>query len=538
MGKCRFPVTVRDAQRLAPRYFRMCSDEENRIFVSIAHILGVKLNQAELMRALARYAAQHGSQSVLLASPESASPESSNRIHKIGTDEVAKRSANPSEDSQTHGGDSASGEVESSASEGGDKQQGNTGNVAGNSQGLISGEGGDESRHDISITGSGGVLPPQMSPDEAGAEPEESAAETGDTSAGALTSQDDNGTKDSRQRVRAQSEQQQSEGESAPPDSCDPQTHNGAKNNLDASDAGTRELTGGANAQADESPIKDKDAGDPDETGSENYRYHGIHGGGKVSTRANTEFGGVTATLKQAGIEPRVVSQARAALSRLLEGGESEFGPRWDWVEFCKRLKTGRSVYPAHKEEEGRPAIMVLADVSGSCSGFSDESVIVAKSVATLGISGADVIVVAHSNGYPGEYQVNSRHDNHDSIDIPFWPGRDTVIAWYMDILKHYDVQVVVALGDWDAEWLYCQLAESGQVKKFIWLDNWSSTVLPQPVLRRDLFERGASNDTVTYESPWYFSTEWSRDAQRKTRYVVGCSDAADFVVGLEIALR
>jgi len=377
-----------------------------------------------------------------------------------------------------------------------------------------------------------------MSPDEAGAEPEESAAETGDTSAGALTSQDDNGTKDSRQRVRAQSEQQQSEGESAPPDSCDPQTHNGAKNNLDASDAGTRELTGGANAQADESPIKDKDAGDPDETGSENYRYHGIHGGGKVSTRANTEFGGVTATLKQAGIEPRVVSQARAALSRLLEGGESEFGPRWDWVEFCKRLKTGRSVYPAHKEEEGRPAIMVLADVSGSCSGFSDESVIVAKSVATLGISGADVIVVAHSNGYPGEYQVNSRHDNHDSIDIPFWPGRDTVIAWYMDILKHYDVQVVVALGDWDAEWLYCQLAESGQVKKFIWLDNWSSTVLPQPVLRRDLFERGASNDTVTYESPWYFSTEWSRDAQRKTRYVVGCSDAADFVVGLEIALR
>lgn len=534
MGKCRFPVTVRDAQRLAPRYFRMCSDEENRIFVSIAHILGVKLNQAELMRALARYAAQHGSQSVLLASPEAASPESSDtsdRIHKIGTDEVAKQSANPSEDSQTHGGDSASGEVESGISEGGDKQQGNTGNVAGNSQGLglISGEGGDESRHDISITGSGGVLPPQMSPDEAGAEPEESAAETGNTSAGTLTSRDDNGTKDSRQRVRAQSEQQQSEGESAPPDSCDSQTHNGTTN-LDASDAGTRALTGGANAKADES-LNGKDAGDPDETGSENYHYHGIHhGGGEVSTRANVQFGGITATLKRAGIEPRIVSQARAALSRLLEGGESEFGPRWDWVEFCKRLKTGRSVYLAHKEEEGRPAIMVLADVSGSCSGFSDESVIVAKSVATLGISGADIIVVAHSNGYPGEYQVNS--------DIPFWPGRDTVIAWYMDILKHYDVQVVVALGDWDAEWLYCQLAESSQVKKFIWLDNWSSTVLAQPVLRRDLFERGASNDTVAYESPWYFSTEWSRDAQRKTRYVVGCSDAADFVVGLGIALR
>ena len=491
--------------------------------------------RADIVRALARYAAQHGSQAVLLASPEAASPESSSdRIHKIGTDEVAKQSVNPSEDSRTHGGDSASGEVESGVSEGGDKQSQNAGNIAGAnmSQHGLGSEGG-ESQHDTTTTGSGGVLPPQMSPDEAGAKPEGSAAETGDTSAGALTSQDDNGTKDSRQRVRAQSEQQQSEGESAPPDSCDSQTHSDI-NNLCASDAGTRALTGGANAQADESPIKDKDAGDPDETGSENYHYHGIHhGGGEVSTRANTRFGGVTATLKQAGIEPRIVSQARAALSRLLEGGESEFGPRWDWVEFCKRLKSGRSVYPAHKEEEGRPAILVLADVSGSCSGFSDESVIVAKSVATLGMSGADIIVVAHSNGYPEEYQVNKV-----GIDISPWPGRDTVIAWYADILKHYDVQVVVALGDWDAEWLYCQLAESGQVKKFIWLDNWSSTVLPQPVLRRDLFERGASNDMVAYESPWHFSTEWSREAQQKTRYVVGCSDAADFVVGLEIALR
>lgn len=553
VAKITYPVTVRDAQRFVSsgHYWRW-EPEYHALSVDIDQALGVSRHGYKdvTLQALARYAAQHGADAVLLASPEAESSPTSDREHKIGTDEVAEQSENPSEDSEMHGGDSASGEVESGTSEGGDNQSGASSDTTAQAH-TGAGTGGGEMGSGAGDTGAqGNALSPTSANDEADDKSVQSAAETGNTSAGAVTSRGGEGNGPPRADAQAENghtaesapaEKSETAGGNASISSAD-SAHTQSKNDADhaahASDACSAALTGGANADLSADASSDgqgKDTSDV-ETTSESYHYRSSKRGGgqQVSTSANKNFGGATASLKRAGIDPRIASQARKVLARLLEGGESETGPRWDYTEFCKRLKTARSVYPARKEEEGRPAILVLADVSGSCSGFSDESVAVAKAVATMGVSGTDVIVITHSNGYPTEIQVNQTAP----VDVTDVRDNEAVAAWYENVLKRYDIQAVVAMGDWDAEWLYRNLAHLPRVTKLVWLDNWSCNNLDQPVLRQDMFQKAQGLARADYYTPWEFSGPWSRSAQAKTRYVVGCKDAAHFVRGLEIALK
>jgi hypothetical protein len=580
------PLSVRDAQKLFPRLTaRSWFVEERNQIERIAFAVGVKpfhRGYADAVRAeLARLAQQRGPKAVLLPSPESESQgeaqpsPTSDREHQIGTDEVAEQSENPSEDSQMHGGDSASGEVESGTSEGGDNESGApsadsvqtfTGSgTGGGEMGQGAGQGSAQAGTRFSA---------QSGKADAGEEPGESAGETGAEdsaraeSTAAFTSPEahtkptggSNGL-----RADAQARQRSQEDESAP--SSQSAKNAGGQNALNrasSEETGAEEkgdampkadehaardtdalraaLTGRANAAdaVDASPgAQGKESGDPDEAkGSEkiSYRYRSVkRGSGKqASVSAKREFGGVTAELSRAGLDPHIAKEARRALARLIEGGESQAGPRWDWVEFSKRLKTARSVYPARKEEEGRPAILVLADVSGSCQGFSDESLIVAQAAASLGVRGADVIVVAHSNGYPQQVKINR-----DAVEEVGRMAEGADIAWYEDLIKRFDIQAVVALGDWDAEWLYHKLADLPRVRRFVWLDNWSNSVM-EPTVRADLFSKAARStwDDCSWHSPWHFESAWSPQAQRKATYVVGCSHAEDFVKGLELALR
>lgn len=66
--------------------------------------------------------------------------------------------------------------------------------------------------------------------------------------------------------------------------------------------------------------------------------------------------------------------QVRRALERLVSFGQYQDGPRLDAQEFCERLIAHRPLYPARLEEEARPAVLVLPDVSGSCAGFSNRT--------------------------------------------------------------------------------------------------------------------------------------------------------------------
>ena len=585
----KYPVTVRQAQKIVSRQikenFYMPSES-----VAIAGAAG--LDQVDrfyghrdgprILAQLARLAQRHGANHILLASPES---PSAGEARPKGTDEVAPQSDDPGE-GDLHGGDGASGEVEGSQSQGGDQSKAATAAAEQTGQaGSGSGSGGSgESGQGAASEGTSLPHPPKAGntgdePGQTGPETSQQATSggTGNSSLGDANdlrvdgqphSQSSPEKPDSTRAVpKTASNGKPGAGKMETEEALSMAKHDPA--NVAGSRAGSRTGTAkgseGHGVQqedasrptamvaesiellpiesespeewGDASPSKPGDAEGTD-TSENKVRYRSLkqkRGGGRApSTAAKHKYGGITAKMSRAGITPTLIKQARQSLARLIDGGETQSGPRWDWPEFCKRLQTGRPLQPARKEEEGRPAILVLADVSGSCLGFSEESLLVAQAVARSGMVGADVVVVSHSNGYPQGWQVNQGTPQ----PIEGIPWGDPALPWYEKNLRRFNIQAVIALGDWDAEWLYHWLAELPMVRRLIWLDNWSASVIP-PTLRRDLFQKASRNrQDVYFNSPWHFEQPWSRAARGKATYVVGCSVAKDFVKGISLALR
>lgn len=552
----KYPLTVRQAQRAMGRF---ALGWDGRI--ELAEKIGTGYSDGEIASALARLAARRGPNHIILASPEapSDSPDSKDAESRPkGIDEVRPQSDDPSEDSQFHGGDGASGEVEDGQSQG-QNQGGNMGKSGGgNSTPAPAGELSDAQKEGV-------PTPPANAADDTEMNSDQSAPETGKATSGEADNsqpQDEanglrpDGSPDTdsqadKSALSASNPHQSSEDEVE----GDPQGQPLANKASGGSDTSADALTGRANQSTsnpssrqprhhdagtceteeedwEEGAIEPKETGDDGEEASEKgqYRYR-KDGTGRTSTKAKHSHGGVTAEMRRVGITSTLIKRARKAIARLVEGGETTTGPRYDWTEFSVRLKSYRPVAPARKEEEGRPAILILADVSGSCSGFADKSLMVAQAVAKAGIGGADVIIVAHSNGNPVEWSVNGKRA--ESLDVDWGES----LRWYEDVLRRFNLEAVIALGDWDAEWLYHHLAELTSVKKFIWLDNWSCSTL-EVTVRKDLFKKASRNDDVSWHTPWYFQEPWSPRAKAKTTYVVGCSEAEDFLKGLELGIK
>lgn len=495
----KFPLTVKDAQRLYARLNPWHPAHQLR--GAICRAVGEPEESDFLysptptvLAALARYASKHGANAILLSSPEGKSPESSARKHQIGADEIAVQSEDPDEDSLVHGGDSSSGEVESGTSGGGE------------SNGLGEFSTGAHTPQEGSVQGDSAT---------AG----QLAGETGDTSP-----ETDNSFYTEANGIADVPADGTLVTESAPATEQGSSADNTMRATAESSDALSMVLTNRANDDmSDACPVAPgKEIGDADEpTASENKcHYRKLpRGNGHGSLTARREFGGITAELKRANASMYTVNAVRRALASLLDGGETQAGPRWDWTAFCVRLQTARPVYAARREEEGRPAILVLADVSGSCSGFSEYSVIVAKAVAKIGVSGADAIVVTHSNGFPQELQINDGNP----AEIADYMSEDEAREWYDRLLQRYDLRLVITLGDWDAEWLYRRLASQSRVARLVWLDNWSCNYI-------------APRAEPTYLAK--YASVWNSCARAKTTYVVGCKDVNSFVAGLQLAMK
>lgn len=567
----KYPVTVRQAQKMLSRASRrnyttpadiqqmsreICWAEE--VEIPLGTLTHIHSTQRWLGSILARLAIKYGPNHIILASPESPSSESKEpESRPKGTDEVRPQSDNPSEDSPFHGGDGASGEVKNGPDQ-------NSQNQGGGSMGNPGGSNSTPApARELSNAQSEGVPTPKADvTDDAGQVPDQSAPETDEVTSGEV---DTNQPQDEANGLRADGtpDRDSQAGKSALPASSpdegedgDPQGKPLAKKASDGSDTSADALTGRANqaanmfqssveavpegAQAGEMSVAEnweegalmpKETGDDAEESSEIGQYRYRKGTGRTSKRAKHSHGGVTAEMRRVGITSTLIKRARKAMARLVEGGETQTGPRYDWKEFTARLKSYRPVAPARKEEEGRPAILILADVSGSCSGFADKSLMVAQAVAKAGVGGADIIIVAHSNGNPVEWSVNGKRSQ--PVDVAW----DESLQWYDDVLRRFNLEVVIALGDWDAEWLYHHLAELSSVKRFIWLDNWSCSTL-EVTVRGDLFKRASRNEEVAWHTPWYFQQLWSPRAKAKSVYVVGCSEAEDFLKGLELGIR
>lgn len=247
-------------------------------------------------------------------------------------------------------------------------------------------------------------------------------------------------------------------------------------------------------------------------------KLNSSRGGGKPSYSNNNNRSWRTAELKGLKVSPKLMKLCRKRLSALTGDSNEDESPRRDYVDFCTRLKTFRNPQPARKEEIGRPVLLLLADVSGSCSGFSDQSVLVGKAASKLGVPGTDIIVVSHSNGWAQEVEINGKEVSVDSID-----SSGIAIPWFSALLRRFPIEAVVALGDWDAVQEYSFLIRRHQIKKFIWLDN----------------AHCSSRGTVQDRSKWALSmmTQYGvkpATIRYKFTYRDGCKTASDFIENIK----
>jgi len=241
------------------------------------------------------------------------------------------------------------------------------------------------------------------------------------------------------------------------------------------------------------------------------------------STQSRRAFGGQFATLANERPDPRLVRELRRIFSQIMQGGETEPSAHWDAARVALKTAGYLRSWTTHDRrlESGRPAILLLADVSGSMNAFADAVVALASAAAQLGVSGADVVVVAHANGYPLELQVNAqRVQRAPRLDD------DAVLRFYEHLLRRYAIRAVITAADWDGEWLYRWLAEKPSIERVLWLDVYCSSY----------------GDPRVREFPprWMDESDaaiW-RPVARKVRYADRCSTARDFVDALRLLTR
>lgn len=92
------------------------------------------------------------------------------------------------------------------------------------------------------------------------------------------------------------------------------------------------------------------------------------------------------------------ITMMRQALAHMSGGFATKTTPLWDNGKLVRRLASSQDYMPAKKEEDGNPVILFLCDMSGSCAAISEASTEVASSASKLGVRGADVWVMQHSD--------------------------------------------------------------------------------------------------------------------------------------------
>ena len=224
-------------------------------------------------------------------------------------------------------------------------------------------------------------------------------------------------------------------------------------------------------------------------------------------------------------LDRSLVRRARAALAALARAGASAVSARYDHTELVKRLVSHRPLLPARREETGRPVILVIADVSGSCASFAAPACDVAQACGALGVPGADVVTVRCYNVWEvQEVRVNHRPMAFDAAQIAT-PG---AFADWIARTVGGQIEVVIGLGDSDEYTTYESFANLPSVERMIWLDNYGSKRLENTPTRR---QRIAAN--WRGEGGGAFAPA----ANRKLTYMVGCGNAEAMVVGVEKAL-
>ena len=211
--------------------------------------------------------------------------------------------------------------------------------------------------------------------------------------------------------------------------------------------------------------------------------------------------GGVFAQFSDVELDRAMIARARRAFRRMLLGGETKPGPRWNARAIA--VKTAgylRSwTVSDRRRESGRPALLILPDVSGSMGRLSSN--VVAFAVACYGtLSEGDIVCVTHSNGEPVEYMPDMLSD----MD-------------YEQIIRQRNVRAIVIAADHDGEDTFFQLAHL--VPRVYWLSPFGCNQMERPRIRdtRKVLAR------------------WPDGIRQRVMYADGCGDPDSCLTAMEM---
>jgi hypothetical protein len=475
----KYPITIRDAQRIVSLNYTYRTYRKVELIREILMSEGLYSDEP-LACVLDRLASKFGPKHILIdLGPNGHELKIGGAYRPKGTDEVAPVSDNPSEDSELHGGDGASGETGEPSPLGQP-----CGDFPNKGTRSASGPG------DSSTAAPEGVVqqPSAATPKRALERTPEGPASAGGSG--------ERGETPEKLKV--------------------PEKDDAAQNPVETpQEAG--EFTGWTE----------------DEPSSNSHQAEEEPGGGKGSPSAK-KFARKFPSLgyRRGGTSPYsygsldievdmgLVREIRQIFQRLAGCGIEDISPRWDTKKLAVRLITKRSTAPARKVDfTRRPAILVAVDTSGSCVGFTDKSLPVAKAIGKLGVPGCSVVVVNHVNGFPEEVEVNGKPVV--ITDDAIRQKMDEALKFYKKLIKKYRLSVLIALGDADAEWLYKALVPCITFR-LIWMDNYGCNY--NPAHEEEVF-------------PWLIK-DWGMQAAKKTKYITACKDEDDLLRGLKIATK
>jgi len=221
----------------------------------------------------------------------------------------------------------------------------------------------------------------------------------------------------------------------------------------------------------------------------------------QLSRMPKPQHGGVFAQFADVELDRAMIARARRAFRRMLLGGETKPGPRWN----ARAVATKTAGYlrswtvDDRRRESGRPALLILPDVSGSMGRLARS--VIAFAVACYGtLSEGDIVCVSHSNAEPVEYM----------------PERLSGMS-YEQIIRQRSVRAIVIAADHDGEETFFKLAHL--VPRVYWLSPFGCNQIERPRLR----------DTAKVLA------DWPGDIQRRVIYADGCGDPESCLTALEM---
>jgi len=220
-----------------------------------------------------------------------------------------------------------------------------------------------------------------------------------------------------------------------------------------------------------------------------------------LSRCPKSSHGGVFARFADVELDRAMIARARRAFRRMLLGGETRPGPRWN----ARAIATKTAGYlrswtvDDRRRESGRPALLILPDVSGSMGRLSRN--VIAFALACYGtLAEGDIVCVSHSNGEPVEYMP----DRLSGMD-------------YEEIIRQSNVRAIVIAADHDGEETFFKLAHL--VPRVYWLSPFGCNQMERPRIR----------DTRKVLACW------PDDIRQRVMYADGCGDPESCLTALEM---